>query len=86
MTQTMNEEKIFGILTEDRRIMSGSEETVHSGSYFLGIRNKNTGAIHVTSKSANESSEDVWMYDGSEVTRTIGTTKTTFCSNSYHTS
>ena len=57
--------------------MSGSEETVRSGSYFLGIRNKNTGAIHVTSKSADESQSDVWMYDGSEVTRTTTTTRTT---------
>jgi len=64
-------------MTEDRRIMSGSEETVHSGSYFLGIRNKNTGAIHVTSKSASESTDDIWMYDGSEVTRTITTTRGT---------
>ena len=85
MTQTIrdkwNEEKIYGILTEDRRIMSGSEETVHSGSYFLGIRNKNTGAIHVTSKSADATTEDVWMYDGSEVTRIMTTTKNTFFYN-----
>ena len=85
MTQTIrdkwNEEKIYGILTEDRRIMSGSEETVHSGSYFLGIRNKNTGAIHVTSKNADATTEDVWMYDGSEVTRIMTTTKNTFFYN-----
>lgn len=76
MTQT-NEQKIYAILSADRHL-SGSEETVHSGSYFLGIRNKNTGAIHVTSKSANESSEDVWMYDGSEATRTRTKTRNIF--------
>ena len=81
MTQTMNEEKIFGILTEDRRIMSGSEETVHSGSYFLGIRNKNTGAIHVTSKSADKSQDDIWMCDENGVTRVMTTTKSTFFYN-----
>ena len=85
MTQTIrdkwNEEKIYGILTEDRRIMSGSEETVHSGSYFLGIRNKNTGAIHVTSKSADATTEDVWMYDGNGVTRIMTTTKNIFSYN-----
>ena len=72
-----NDEKIHGILTVDRQRMSGAEESVYSGSYFLGIRNKNTGAIHVTSKSADESQSDVWMYDGSEVTRTTTTTRTT---------
>ena len=85
MTQTIrdkwNEEKIFGILTEDRRIMSGSEETVHSGSYFLGIRNKNTGAIHVTSKSADKSQDDIWMCDENGVTRVMTTTKSTFFYN-----
>jgi hypothetical protein len=86
MTQT-NEQKIYAILNADRHL-SGSEETVHSGSYLLGIRNKNTGAIHVTSKSVNESSEDVWMYDGSrrneqesEATRIMTTTKNIFFYN-----
>ena len=82
MTQTIrdkwNEEKIYGILTEDRRIMSGSETTVHSGSYFLGIRNKNTGAIHVTSKSADATTKDVWMYDGDGVTRIMVVDKRQF--------
>ena len=85
MTQTIrdkwNEEKIYGILTEDRRIMSGSEETVHSGSYLLGIRNKNTGAIHVTSKRVKESQDDIWMYDGNGVTRIMTTTKNIFFYN-----
>jgi len=75
MTKT-NEDKIYEILNDDRHKLYGNEETVHSGSYFLGIRNKNTGAIHVTSKSASESEEDVWMYDGSEVTHTTTTTRT----------
>ena len=82
MTQTIrdkwNEEKIYGILTDDRHRFSGSEETVHSGSYFLGIRNKNTGAIHVTSKSADKSQDDIWTYDGNGVTRIMTTTKNIF--------
>ena len=72
-----NEQKIYDKLTNDRYTLSGAEESVYSGSYFLGIRNKNTGAIHVTSKSADKSQSDVWMYDGSEVTRTTTTTRTT---------
>ena len=71
-----NEQKIYDKLTNDRHTLSGAEESVYSGSYFMGIRNKNTGAIHVTSKSADESQSDVWMYDGSEVTRTTTTTRT----------
>lgn len=71
-----NEQKIYDKLTNDRHTLSGAEESVYCGSYFLGIRNKNTGAIHVTSKSADESQSDVWMYDGSEVTRTTTTTRT----------
>ena len=80
MTQT-NEHKIQQILNDDGRMLHGAEETVHSGSYFLGIRNHNTGAIHVTSKHANESNKDTWTYDGSEVTRTTTTTRTTLFYN-----
>ena len=72
----INEGKIYEILNDDRHKLYGNEETVHSGSYFLGIRNKNTGAIHVTSKSASESTDDIWMYDGSEVTRTVSKSRT----------
>jgi len=74
MTQT-NEHKIHQILNDDRHRFHGAEESVHSGSYLLGIRNHNTGAIHVTSKSADESNEDAWTYDGSEVTRTTTRTR-----------
>jgi hypothetical protein len=79
MTQT-NEQKIYAILNADRHL-SGSEETVHSGSYLLGIRNKNTGAIHVTSKSADKSQDDIWMCDGNGVTRIMTTTKNIFFYN-----
>jgi hypothetical protein len=79
MTQT-NEQKIYAILNADRHL-SGSEETVHSGSYLLGIRNKNTGAIHVKSKSADKSQDDIWMCDGNGVTRIMTTTKNIFFYN-----
>ena len=71
-----NEQKIYDKLTNDRHTLSGAEESVYNGSYFLGIRNKNTGAIHVTSKQRHDQSvNDTWMYDGSEVTRSRITTR-----------
>tara|TARA_R100001463_G_scaffold73261_1_gene127148 strand:- start:4120 stop:4641 length:522 start_codon:yes stop_codon:yes gene_type:complete len=82
MTQQTNEQKIYEILGKDRPKLHGNEESVHSGSYFLGIRNKNTGAIHVTSKNAKESEDDIWMYDGSEVTRTMTSIRTVYFYNS----